>query len=295
MSPQRASMFTATLLATCVGCAQPRGFVTDVPTDLTEASIVSDTATDGPRDIPPIPIVDSGPLPDNTIVYAHSDTTLYTVDPHFVPARFATVGAFTFPAGDAHRHTMTDLAVDATGGVVGVSQDALFRIDPATAACTFLAALPGHSFVALTYVPAGVLDPASEVLVGGVSEGTYWRIDASNGNAVSLGTFQGGWLLSGDLVSIAGAATYVTVRRSSAGSDSLATLDLATGNLTILGNTGFHQLYGLGYWRSTLYGFSGTGQLVTIDVRSGVGHLVSMPTMQFWGAGVTTLAPIAPG
>ncbi len=296
MSSRPASLFAVSLFVASAGCSQPPGFVTDVSTvDAADTIAMTDVAPDVQRDIPPIPIMDTGPLPDMTIVYAHSDTTLYTVDPHTTPARFTTVGDFTFAAGDTHRHTITDLAVDATGGVVGVSQDALFRIDPTNAACTFLAVLPARSFVALTYVPAGVLDPTSEVLVGGESAGTYFRIDPITGNATQLGAFQGGWLLSGDFVSIAGAATYVTVRRSSSGTDSLATLDLATGNLTILGDTGFHQLFGLGYWRSTLYGFSGSGQLVTIDVRNGLGHLVSMPVMQFWGAGVTTLAPIAPG
>lgn len=243
-------------------------------------------------DIQMIPITGGDPA----IVFAHSDTQLFAVDPLTAPPAFRIVGTFAFPPGDAYSHVMTDIAVDANGAITGVTQNALYRIDPTTAACTLLEPLPGmHTFVGLTFVPAGVLDPTNEVLVGGAIDGTYWRIDATTGAATMLGRFQGGWLLSGDLVSIAGAATYVTVRRSSTGTDSLATLDLATGALTIIGDTGFRSVFGLGYWRATLYGFSRSGQFITIDVRTGASQQVSMPVRQFSGAGVTTIAPITPG
>jgi hypothetical protein len=140
-----------------------------------------------------------------------------------------------------------------------------------------------------------VLDARAEVLVGGATDGTYWRIDATTGAATMLGTFQGGWGLSGDIVSIAGAATYATVRRSTTMNDSLATIDPRTGAVTIVGDTGFSQIYGLGYWRATLFGFTRSGQFLIIDARTGRGRLVGTPTMQFSGAGVTTLAPVAPG
>lgn len=284
------------LMTIVSACSQARGFVFDVDTSLDATGDRQSMPDSSSGEVPTIPISDSGPTADMTIVYAHSNTTLYAVDPRVSPPGFTTVGAFSFPAGDTHRHTMTDLAVDAAGGIVGVTADALFRVEPTTAACTLLSGLPGsHTFVGLTYVPAGTLDPVAEVLLGGASDGSYWRIDTTTGGATMVGTFQGGWLLSGDLVSIAGAATYVTVRRSTTGTDSLATLDLATGTLSVIGDTGFRALYGLGYWRSTLFGFSNGGEFISIDVRTGSGHLISTPVMQFWGAGVTTLAPIAPG
>lgn len=299
MSFRSASLVLASLLALAACSPARQGFDVVDTADMVGSDASGDAVETGRNDVPVIPITDTGPSLDSTIVYAHSNTTLYTVDPHTMPPTFMTVGMFTFPAGDTNAHTMTDLAVDATGGVVGVTQNALFHINPTTADCTLLSTLPGsHGFVGLTYVPAGVLDPGNEVLVGGATDGTYWRIDTSSGAATMLGTFRGGWLLSGDLVSIAGAATYVTVRQSSTATDSLATLDLATGNLTIIGDTGFHSLYGIGYWRSTLFGFSHSGQFITIDVHTGVGHMVSMPvpsTAGFSGAGVTTVAPVAPG
>lgn len=264
---------------------------TDVPT-VTDVAVVTDRGV--------IPVRDNGPSIDQTIIYAHSDTELYTVDPR--TDGFRTVGTFRFPSGDRNNHTMTDLAVNATGDVVGVTHDALWRINTMTAECTLVRALPDERvFVGLTYLPAGVLDATNEVLVGGtISDGTYWRIDPDTGRSTMLGRFRVGntnYILSGDIVSIAGAATYVTVRRSNASStsnDQLATVNVRTGALTLVGDTGFDRIFGLGYWRQTLFGFTRQGEFIRLAADTGRGRLVSMPVMQFSGAGVTTLAPTAP-
>jgi hypothetical protein len=288
-----------------IACSPPRGFVDDVAavdapvsddTTMVDATD-SDTAADAPVDRGTIPITDTGPVLDMTIVYAHSNTELFAVDPHTSPPAFSTVGMFSFPTGDANNHTMTDIAIDATGSIVGTTQDALYRIDEHTAACTFLAMLPSTTtqFVGLTFVPAGVLDPSNEVLLGGTADGAYYRISTTDGSATQLGQLQNSYQLSGDFVSIAGAATYATVRRSSTDTDALARIDLDTGRVNIIGDTTFHSLYGLAYWRSTFFGFSHSGELVIIDGMTGRGRLVSMPVPQFSGAGVTTIAPIAPG
>ncbi len=301
----RISSLALSIVALATACSPARGFLdANTPADAIGSDNVSadafatdaTDATDAPADRT-IPIVDSGPGPDMTIVYAHSNTELYAVDPHMTPPAFATVGTFAFPSGDTNNHTMTDIAIDATGVIMGTTQNALYRIDPHTAACTFVTTLPGTTtqFVGLTFVPAGVLDPVNEVLVGGTADGTYYRISTTDGQSTRLGTLQNSYQLSGDFVSIAGAATYATVRRSATDTDALATIDLTTGRVNIIGDTTFHSLYGLGYWRSTFFGFSHSGELVIIDATTGHGRLVSMPVQQFSGAGVTTLAPIAPG
>lgn len=244
-------------------------------------------------DVPTLDTQGSSDDLDNTIVYAHSDTTLYAVDPR--TNAFSTVGTFTFPSGDTNSHTMTDLAVDASGNVVCTSANALWQVNPNTALCTLMTTLPsGHSFVGLTYVPVGVLDPAQEVLVGGATDGSYWQININTGAVTQLGQFQDGWQLSGDIVSIAGGQTWATVRRSSDSDDSLATLDPTSGALTILGDTHHESIFGLAYWRTTLYGFTHDGEFLTINSETGEAHVVSTPVMQFSGAGVTTLAPTAP-
>ncbi len=251
----------------------------------------------GPVDRGVIPIRDTGSDLSTTLVYAHSETVLYEVNPR--TNMFRRIGTFTFPSGDRNNHSMNDLAVDADGIVVGNTQDALYRIDPDTARCTLVRALPdGNNFVGLSYLAAGAIPgTTSEVLVGGASNGTYWRIDPTTGMSTRLGQLRMGgtnFLLSGDIVSTA-AGTFATVRRSNAMSgahDLLATMNPSTGELTVIGDTGADRIFGLAYYRNTLYGFTSTGQFISINVRTGVGTVVSMPAMQFYGAGVTTTVPI---
>jgi hypothetical protein len=244
-----------------------------------------------------IPIRDSGEPQGETIVYAHSDDALFAVDPASRSVR--RIAAFMFPS-DGNNHSMTDLAVNADGRITGVTQDALYTIDPNTARCTLVRALPTTDrrvFVGLTWLPQGALDTANEVLLGGATDGSLWRIDPSTGRTTMVGMLSTGWGVSGDIVSIAGDTTYATVRRTTGTSttDSLATITFRPSvRMTVVGEVGFRSIYGLGYWRQTLYGFTRAGELVTIAPRTGRGTRVSMPTTEFSGAGVTTVAPTAP-
>ncbi|MBI5512392.1 MAG: hypothetical protein HY909_01410 [Deltaproteobacteria bacterium] len=291
------------------GCgSEPSPFVQGDASGVQDtAEEVSDGAVeDAPGDRPVVPVRDTGPGLDQTVVYAHSDTVLYSVDPRSLAVRM--VGTFSFLPGDMNQHGMTDLAVDAEGRITGVTRDALYRIDDRTARCTLITALDraltgSDAFVGLTYLPAGTLDPVNEALVGGTtgtSGGTLWRIDPATGRSTMLGRLRAGGMsynLSGDLVSVLGAGTYVTLRRlnaTSTDSDLLATVDVRTGELRVLGATGFDRIFGLAYWRATLYGFTREGEFLTLDARTGRGMRASMPAMQFSGAGVTTLAPTAP-
>lgn len=254
----------------------------------------------GPVDRGVIPIRDNGAAAYTTLVYAHSDSVLYEVNPR--NNRLTTVGRFTFPSGDRNNHAMNDVAVDADGILVGNTQDALYRIDTTTAACSLISTLPdGNNFVGLTYLPATVIPGTTgEVLVGGASNGTFWRINPGTGRSTRIGQLRRNgtsYALSGDFVSIAGAGTFATVRASNATSgsnDQLASVNPATGELNILGNTGFGRIFGLAYYRDTLYGFTRDGEFISINIRTGVGTQVSMPAPQFYGAGVTTTAPTEP-
>jgi hypothetical protein len=81
------------------------------------------------------------------------------------------------------------------------------------------------------------------------------------------------------------------------GNDILVELTPETGMAVPIGTgTGFGSLFGLGYWRNRLYAFSNSGQLVEINIDTGAGTLLTDMTGadQFWGAGVTTLAPTGP-
>lgn len=240
---------------------------------------------------------DAGIVDDEVMVWAHSAQTLYEFDPR--SETVTAIADFAAPNGDP-LDDMTDLAVDRDGRMLTCSNLALFSVDPETAVATEIAVFPideGVRFYGLTFLPEGVLDVDQETLVGATSAGEYFRIDPDTGSSELLGQFSDGYVLSGDIVSVVGAGTFATVKRDDIDSDVLVDLDPSTGEVTPIGGPiGFVSLFGLGYWRSRLYGFSSRGELVQIDIDRGTGSLVTDQTGadQFWGAGVTTIAPVGP-
>ena len=230
----------------------------------------------------------------HVVVFGHSASHLYEVDP--TDLSVTEIAPFTWPDADDQ---MTDIAIDASGRMVGVSFDAVYEIDPDTGACALLATLEGdRRFVALSFVP---VDPAvpdgPEKLVassGGfqVDEGELVEIAPDTGVVTSIGPFGSGLRTSGDIVSVRGLGTFVTVRGES--HDRLARLDVVTGRAELVGTTeGFDKIFGLGFWGDRLYGFTSEQGLILIDPLTG--KATREPAgdgVKWWGAGVTTSAPV---
>lgn len=130
-----------------------------------------------------------------TVVYAHSDSTLYAMDPHTNALR--TVGTFGFPS-DGNHHAITDIAIDADGDVVGVTVDAIYRINATSAACTLLSPLPGnHNFVGLTFLPVGGAQPCARGAGRRRHRRSYSAHDPDTGEFHAPRTIPGTWGLSG--------------------------------------------------------------------------------------------------
>jgi hypothetical protein len=242
-------------------------------------------------------------------VYAHSDLTLYRFDP--VGGTFVTVGDFSCLKGGDGFAEMLDIAIDRAGNIVGtaamsehtVINGRLVSIDKATAACTVLKT--GSYPNSLAFVPVGTVLPDREALVGYVNDG-YVRIDPDTGTVTGIGNLNAPgapdpWMSSGDIVSIVGGGTYVTIIPKGSvtadpDGDRIAEVDPATGAIIrVIGATGATGLFGLGYWGGIAYGFSSTGLLVKIDLSTGAGTpipITGAPTAGFYGAGTTTIAPI---
>jgi len=242
-------------------------------------------------------------------VYAHSDLTLYRFDP--VGGAFVTVGDFSCLQVSEGVAEMLDIAVDRAGNMVGtaamsehtVITGRLVSIDKTTAACTVLKT--GSYPNSLAFVPVGTVLPDREALVGYVND-AYVRIDPDTGTVTGIGNLNAPgaanpWMSSGDIVSIVGGGTYVTIIPKGSVSadpagDRIAEVDPATGAITrLIGATGATGLYGLGYWGGIAYGFSGSGLLVKIDLSTGAGTpipITGAPSAGFYGAGTTTIAPI---
>lgn len=267
-----------------------------------------------------------------SVIYAHTDTELYVMDPtsHAV----TDLGPFQI-GGRSPSGPVTDLAVNSAGAVYVNTETAIYKAavpaSPGPVSLTLqttLAVKSGQRFYALAFATAGVLG-SGEGLVAGDNKGELWYVDTSTSNATpqDLGGFGSNpagdpWELSGDLVfyTNGGAPTgLATIRSCPSGScgtsnDSLAAIDMnalaqafsakAPGNLlkgTYGGGTGYGDLFGLGAWGNKAYGFAraqsggSPAALVEIDGTTGAGtSLQQFPSItKGWsGAGVTTAAII---
>jgi large repetitive protein len=225
---------------------------------------------------------------ETVYVYAHTATALYRVDPDSLA--ISLVGSFGWPSG---ADQMTDIAIDKTGSMIGISYDKVYKVDPSTAQATLLSASLDGDFNGLSYVPASMLGGSGDdVLVGTRNtDGEVFRIDPMTGVSMSIGNMGGSFSSSGDLVAIDGFGTVQTVPGSSG--DQLATLAPQTFAATGVGTgTGYTDIWGLAFWKGKVYGFTDTGQFVLIDPTTGNATLVSTNNEAWWGAAVTTIAPI---
>ncbi|HEY4242546.1 MAG TPA: hypothetical protein VGM88_22160 [Kofleriaceae bacterium] len=251
----------------------------------------ADDDDDTGHDAPPIdqaPAIDGAPLPGTTYVYAHTATELYKIDPETLV--ISDVGAFSpFPEGE-----MTDLAIDKNGRMIGVSFTSVYLIDPTTAATTLLASGIGTEFNGLSFVPATFVNQSGDDVLVGTSDAddsvTQIIVSGSTVTTNVVGHMSNGYTSSGDMVAVEG-STLQTVP----GTNGDLLVSLHAGNFlgTPIGTgTGFNGIWGIGYWDSQVFGFTQAGQFITIDTTTGVGTLVQDSGPSWYGAAVTTSAPI---
>ena len=235
--------------------------------------------------------IDAPPGPDASRVYAQSAGTLYRVD----TGTFAEtqIGAFTGISGD-----VTDIAVDKNGAMVAITNSTLYAVDPATAKGTQIKKLGSTvtDFTGLGYVP----DPSntsSDLLVTANAGGDVYSIDPATGNGTKIGNYgklSGNQIgSSGDIFGVRGFGIYATVTVAGKTNDYLAEIDPQTWTATVRpSDTGFQNIYGLGFWAGDIYGFDDAGDVIKIDKTTGMGAKMDNNTIVWWGAGVTTNAPI---
>jgi hypothetical protein len=224
-------------------------------------------------------------------VFGHSDTALYRLDPE--SKAVTVVGNFN------GCYDILDIALDEDSNMFGASETALFAIDRFTANCTLLK--EGSKYPnSLSFVPKGTVDAAREALVGFV-DGTYYRIDTVTGQKTPIGSMGPDYRSSGDIVSVKGGGTYVTILGDGC-HDCLAEIDPKSGAIKHnFGALGYSDVFGLTFWGGRAYGFTNAGELFEIEFVGGgtsVGTsaipIAGAPTgLKFWGAGSTTSAPLS--
>jgi hypothetical protein len=132
----------------------------------------------------------SGPVglaalpPRDRTLFAHTDTTLYAIDPIERPLTLRRVGDFDCIGRDPGATAMVDLAVDKQGNLTAITEHRFYRLtvdDTAVVKCDDGVALQGEGiFYALAYVPEGILD-RTERLIAASTAGELWAIDDQGG------------------------------------------------------------------------------------------------------------------
>jgi hypothetical protein len=226
-------------------------------------------------------------------VWGHGPTTLYRLDP--TTKAVTIVGQFSGCTGEG----VTDIALDAQSNLFATTENGLWSVDRKSAACTKIAG--GTYPNSLSFVPKGTVDPNAEALVG-YEGGTYVRIDPKSGAKTNIGSIGGGLESSGDIVSVKGGSTYLTVTGGACSqTDCLIEVNPTTGAmLKNWGSIGRFGVYGLAFWAGKVYAFDSSGELMEVSFDGGklTTKLIPVPKnnttmkLEFWGAGSTTSAPV---
>jgi hypothetical protein len=286
MKSARLAIAIALVLVACSSPSTRTGFDDSNPNSSGGANPPPGSSSgDFDKKAPPPP----GPGAEIHEVFGHSADTLYKLDPD--------TKAVSVVHDFVDCSSITDIALDESSNLYGTSNTALYAIDKTTAQCTQIATGPYPN--SLSFVPKGTVDASVEALVG-YEDSDYVRIDTKTGAKSKIGSLGSGLRSSGDIVSVKGGATYLTVKGNSC-SDCLVEVNPATGAVVKNWGTISHtDVFGLSFWGGKVYGFDNGGDLfeVTFDASGIKTSPIAIPSkpagLSFWGAGSTTSAPLVP-
>lgn len=233
---------------------------------------------DGGMTWPDMEQVEGGTWTAPKVMYSHSGSELFEIDP--ATLKVTSVGSF-----HPNAPHMTDLAVTPDGQLYAVSTNNLYRVDPTDASVTWVAKVPGTVNVALTFDVDGSLLASDK-------GGNFRRIDPKTGLCTAIGSYGTGLGSSGDLVGLKNGALYEVNDVDAKSNNTLITVDPKTGKATVVGPIGFRMVWGLSFWGGTLYGFTRSGEFISIDPQTAKGTLIHTFPHEFWGAAVTPKAPL---
>ena len=158
---------------------------------------------------------------------------------------------------------LTDLSF--RGSILNaVSFTKLYVLNPTTGHATAVGPLGFSDINALVTRPGtGRLYAA-----GNVAPGRFVSIDAKTGKAHQIGTFGPGLGSAGDLAFVNG-TLYATLNRAGFAHTYFAKVSLSTGHATLIGDTGFPNVWGLTLRGGVLYGATKSGLFLRIAPTTG--------------------------
>lgn len=203
------------------------------------------------------------------IMYVHSDDELFSLNEN---------GELTYIADFIVEGThylddqpkITDLAIDLDGRMFGVAGFELYEINASTGSMKLSAVLEQY-LNGLTFMANGDLM--------GAGDGIF-KIDPATGYTNTV-VEDGIYNTSGDIVGHPNGLMYWTVRDGTG--DALVSID-DFGRTSYIGNIGYVNLYGLGYFDGNLFGFSSNGNIVTIDPSNAQAINNEVYDFSYWGA-----------
>jgi murein DD-endopeptidase MepM/ murein hydrolase activator NlpD len=213
-------------------------------------------------------------------LYAHSialNPGIYVVD--------AEDGTATL-IGMTGVHDITDIALSSNNILYGITFNNLVRIDPYNGQGTNIGSTGFANLSALVTSPNGLIYAATS------NDGRFIRIDENTGNGTLLGFFGSGLASSGDMAYDSSGELFATVMKTGFATDWLASINPTNGSATLIGDTGFDEVWGLSFKDGILYGVTSGGQLIRIDPITGSGTKVGTKANVIYGGLTTT--PTAP-
>lgn len=217
--------------------------------------------------------------------FANSRTALYKVDPFKVQVRKLIDLEFSLHDMDTH---------PVTGALYGIDADNLYRYEPG---------------IGLTVVGRGLklgnvgdinglaIDRTGKIFATGTN-----RLYEINNDSADTANYGKGRIVgemvedvtsSGDCVINKGNTLFMTSKKRDE-KDSLVRIDHtdSSASATVLGNTGYSNIYGLTAAWGKLYGVNSFGELIEIDERTGAGTLLGVlndpenpaEVLRFYGA-----------
>lgn len=229
----------------------------------------ADTAAPPPvvETTPPAPTTPTEPVAEAP-VYANTTGHLFEIDP--ATGERTLVGSFHDDGGPISG--MVDIAIDLEGRIFGGNYDAIWQIDPTTAAATRVCDTDLAPY-ALAFSSDGVL------FAGAGADVVRVELPGCGETALLSGS---AYETSGDLVGLPDGFLYWTVLDGDF--DGLVRVDPTSGATAWVGGVGGAKLFGLGYDQGTLYGFSSEGEILAIDPATAATTTLSSDGTAWWGA-----------
>jgi outer membrane protein assembly factor BamB len=189
---------------------------------------------------------------------------LYTVDAATASTRLV---------GPVGVRNVTDIAFHGPT-LYGVGFSQFLRLDPDTGS--------GSVIGGTGFTTNGLAIATDGTIYAGTTAGELVTIDPGTGAGTLVGGFGSGLVSSGDLAFDSNDNLFGTLDPGT-GPVVLARIDRGSGTATVIGSTGLRELYGLAFHCCRLYAASSRGELVDVNVASGVGTVVGRNTLTQWG------------